>query len=143
MVRCTGGVIMLIEFKLKSRYNGRRFNPGEQASIPEEVANRLVNCGAAFFIKEKTVVDLNDGKEGVPVPVLTPSDPELDDPEETGKNLHKLLYNKFNKDILKEAAMEVGILVPAIDQKKDDLIALIIQEGKAEEVLALPDDFNE
>ena len=132
---------MLIEFNLKSRYNGKRFNPGDQANIPEDVAKRLVNCGAAFFIEKKAVVDLNDGKEGEPV--IPPIDSELVDPNETGKDYHKLLYNKFNKDILKEAAMEVGILVPAIEQKKDDLIALIIAEGKAEEVLALPEDFNE
>ncbi|TRZ38536.1 hypothetical protein CEQ21_24440 [Niallia circulans] len=132
---------MTIQFKLKSRYNGKRFYPGEQANIPEEVAKRLVNCGAAFFIEEKEVVDLNDGKEGEPV--APPIDSELVDSEENSKDIHKLLYNKFNKDILKEAAMEVGILVPAIDQKKDDLIALIIAEGKAEEVLALPVDFNE
>ncbi|WP_437831754.1 hypothetical protein ACQRXC_08730 [Niallia taxi] len=132
---------MLVEFKLKCRCNGKRFKPGEQANIPEDVAKRLVNCGAAFFIEEKEVVDLNDGKEGDPV--TPPIDSELVDPEENGKDIHKLLCNKFNKDILKEAAMEVGILVPAIDQKKDDLIALIIAEGKAEEVLALPVDFNE
>lgn len=132
---------MTIQFKLKSRYNGKRFNPGEQANIPEDVAKRLVNCGAAFFIEKKDVVDLNEGKEGEQL--TPPDDLELVDPEETGKDVHKLLYNKFNKDILKEAAMEVGILVPAIDQKKDDLIALIIAEGKAEEVLDLPDNFNE
>lgn len=132
---------MTIQFKLKSRYNGKRLNPGEQANIPEDVAKRLVNCGAAFFIEKKDVVDLNDGKEGEPV--TSPMDSELVDSDETGKDYHKLLYNKFNKDILKEAAMEVGILVPAIEQKKDDLIALIIAEGKAEEVLALPVDFNE
>lgn len=141
MVRCTGGVIMIIEFKLKSRYNGKRFKPGEQSDIPEDVAKRLVKCGAAFFIEKKEVVDLNDGKE---VEQLGhPSDPELDDLDDDTNDFHKLLYNKFNKDILKEAAMEVGILVPAIVQKKDDLIDLIIAEGKAEEVLALPVDFNE
>jgi len=132
---------MLVEFKLKCRCNGKRFKPGEQANIPEDVAKRLVNCGAAFFIEKKDVVNLNEGIEGEQL--TPPDDPELVDPEETGEDVHKLLYNKFNKDILKEAAMEVGILVPAIDQKKDDLIALIIAEGKAEEVLALPDDFNE
>jgi len=132
---------MLVEFKLKCRCNGKRFTPGEQANIPEDVAKRLVNCGAAFFIEKKDVVDLNEGKEGEQL--TPPDDSELVDPEETGKDVHKLLYNKFNKDILKEAAMEVGILVPAIDQKKDDLIALIIAEGKAEEVLDLPDNFNE
>ncbi|MFP9128535.1 hypothetical protein [Niallia sp. BSM11] len=132
---------MLIEFKLKSRYNGKRFNPGDLANITEDVAKRLVKCGAAFFIEKKEVVDLNDGKE---VEQLGPPlDPELDDLDDDSKDYHKLLYNKFYKDILKEAAMEVGILVPAIEQKKDDLIALIIAEGKAEEVLALPANFNE
>jgi len=137
MVRCSGGVIMLIEFTLKSRYNGKRFNPGDQANIPEDVAKRLVKCGAAFFIEKKEVVELIEGQE------VNPSPAPPANPEENDKDVAKLLYNKFNKDILKEAAMEVGILVPSFDQKKDDLISLIISEGKAEEVLALPNDFNE
>lgn len=142
MVRSTGGVIMLIEFKLKSRYNGKRFNPGEQANIPDDVAKRLVNCGAAFFIGKKELVDLNEESEDEQ---LTPSVEldSVDSEDDDDKDYAKLLDKKFIKDLLKEAAMEVGILVPAIELKKPDLIALIIQEGKAEEVLALPDDFNE
>lgn len=140
MVRSTGGVIMLIEFKLKSRYNGKRFNPGEQSNIPDDVAKRLVNCGAAFFIEKKD--DLNEESKDEQ---LTPSVEleSVDSEDDDDKEYAKLLDKKFIKDVLKEAAMEVGILVPAIELKKPDLIALIIQEGKAEEVLALPDDFNE
>ncbi|MCE4048029.1 hypothetical protein [Bacillus sp. Au-Bac7] len=132
---------MIIEFKMKSRYNGKRFNPGEQSDIPEDVAKRLVKCGAAFFIEKKEVVDLNEDAEDETL--TPPANPVMDDFDENDKDYAKLLDKKFLKDVLKEAAMEVGILVPSFDQKKDELIALIIQEGKAEEVLALPNDFNE
>ena len=128
---------MLIEFKLKCRYDGKRFMPGEQANIPEEVAKRLVNGGAAFFVEKKVVFDSVGGSEEGDNARSSSLSEDLDDI--TDEELAKKIDRKFNRDKLKEAAMEVDIIVPSFDIKKGELIALIIEEGKAEEVLNLPD----
>lgn len=127
MVRSTGGVMMIIEFTLRSRYNGKRFMPGQQANIPEDVAKRLVNSGAAFFIEKKEILEANGAPKGDPPSKEADSD-EVD--------FYKLLDKKFTLDELKEVAMEEEIVIPSFKINKGPLIELIIEENKAEEVLA-------
>jgi hypothetical protein len=141
MVCSRGGLNMLIEFNLKCRYNGKRFKPGQQANIPEDVAKRLVSSGAAFFVEKKVIFQ----EENPPVEDESIEDLSVDNDSDEGPTDEELAkkLEKLTKDQLKEAAMEVDIIIPSFDTKKGELISLIIEEGKAEEVLALPDNFDE
>jgi len=101
--------------------------PGQQANIPEDVAKRLVNSGAAFFIEKKEILEANGAPKGDPPSKEADSD-EVD--------FYKLLDKKFTLDELKEVAMEEEIVIPSFKINKGPLIELIIEENKAEEVLA-------
>lgn len=106
------------------RHNGETYEPGEKINkITEKEAQRLVDLGVAFFIGENYEVEAADKPE------------EVEPVEDQGINIEEELESIDYSD-LKELAKEVGLEFAGNISKKN-LIALIIEENKAEDILNL------
>lgn len=111
----------MIELKGIVTHDGKTYEPGEVIEkINTDQAQRLVDLGVAFFISEKT--------------------PSNDDVPPNNDNENKVDYegelDLLEYNDLKIVAKEVGLDFKGNISKKD-LIHLIINEGKADEVLKL------
>lgn len=120
-IRRGAKVIQAIE---RIRHNGETYEPGEKINkITEKEAQRLVDLGVAFFIGENYEVEAADKPE------------EVEPVEDQGINIEEELESIDYSD-LKELAKEVGLEFAGNISKKN-LIALIIEENKAEDILNL------
>lgn len=117
------------------RHNGKDYAVNARIEdISEKDAERLVNLGVAFYPEIVQVpaggnLDSNGDGDG---------DPDVLTPEEAAKELDKL----FDYAELREAAKTVGIGF-AGNISKANLIALILEQNKAEEVFDLAEEVEE
>lgn len=122
----------MIITKERIRHNGVEYAVNAKIEdINEKDAERLVNLGVAFYL-EVVQVPADDGGEN--------KDPNQVDltPEEAAEELDKL----FDYAELKEAAKTVELEF-AGNISKANLIALILEQNKAEEIFDLVEEDEE
>lgn len=114
---------MAIKAKETIRHNGTRYQVNDVINdINIEEAERLVKLGVASFIKEEYIERTKEDGEDTRKP-------------EKGKIDYKSqLDEKFNANQLKETAKKTGIEFQS-NISKTKLIDLIIEIGKAEEII--------
>lgn len=114
----------MIQAVERIRHDGKIYEPGEKINkITQKEAKRLVDLGVAFFIGEKDEVDDSKKLE------------EKAATEDQGINIEEELESIDSND-LKVLAKEVGLEFSKSISKKN-LIALIIEKNKAEDILKL------
>lgn len=112
------------------RHDGVQYKKGALIEgLTAKAAQRLVDIKAAEYVVSPEE-ELKKQKVQAPPPVVTP-----EQFAEYAKDLDEL----YNADELKREAKEVGVDLTGIT-KKEDVIAAIINQGKADELLE--DDEN-
>lgn len=131
-------------------FQGHAVEAGEKMCLPDKSADSLVAAGEAEFTGDEPHDDNGDGDEkpgnGVnsgdnthPGTNTTPKDekqPTEPLTEETKLKLSKALDGAFHHGPLADAAKEAGVEF-AYDAKKYEIVMAIIEQGKAQAVLAL------
>lgn len=123
-----------LKFKTGVRYNGTRYAKGQvESGLSEKEVALFVKEDVAFVVGvpstslDEASTGQENGKQNVP-----PGDEE-------NEAVYRDLDENWNADELKVDAERIGI---EFDKKtlKKDLINLIIESGRAEELLAMLDD---
>lgn len=108
----------MIEITGNVKHDGESFVSGDKIEkIKEEQAQRLVDLGVAFFIDSKVA----------------------DNDKDPNNALRKEIDEAFGYADLKEAALAVGLEFPG-NISMQNLIDLVINEGKAEEVFSITEE---
>lgn len=115
----------MIKLKGKVTHDGKSYEPGQTIEkINNKQAQRLIDLGVAFFIGEKQ----NSS---------TPENKNQDDTNHPDNDVNlKEELDAIDYNDLKEVSKEIGLEFKGNISKKD-LITLIIENEKAQEILEL------
>jgi hypothetical protein len=128
---------------LKSiKHNGKRYKIGDDLTVDEEFAERLINLGAAtVFVAVSDISDQEKdslgatsnqkGNDNLNKSDGIFTDDELGAPDDimSDEEVYQLIWDEFKLDNLKEQAAEIGLEF-AGNITKGDLINLIINKEK-------------
>ncbi|XJZ25955.1 hypothetical protein ACF5W4_11135 [Bacillota bacterium Lsc_1132] len=106
---------------------GQEIEAGEVVELSETSARALIT-------EEKAAEATPDEETAAALKQLDGQDPEGQDQAAEVEKIRKALDDQYKADELKKAAKDAGVEFP-YDVKKPDLIAAIIDQGKAEALL--------